>query len=135
MSSNNTVTALPAVLDFWRSKGVASVQESNQNRLQLAVSTLGNAWHGRNDDSVTLVPMSLHAPTMALVRLPDSYQSAPSTSDNAKYVQDMLYDNFIEVPIKCINGVLYVRISCHIYNELRQYERLASIILEKSPER
>ena len=134
MSSNKTVTALPVVLDFWRSKGVASVQESNQNRLQLAVSTLGNAWHGLNDDSVTLVPMRLHGPTMALVRLPDSYQSdALATSDDAKHVQDMLFNNLIECPIKCINGLLYVRISCHIYNELSQYERLASIILENSP--
>ncbi|CAJ1953727.1 unnamed protein product [Cylindrotheca closterium] len=91
--------SLPVVLDFWRSKGVASVQESNQNRLRLAVSALGNAWHGRSDDSVTLVPMRLHGPTMALVRLPDSYQSAISTSDDAKYVQDMLFDRAIEVPI------------------------------------
>lgn len=99
----------------------------------MAVSILGNAWHGHNDDSVTLVPLSLHAPTMALVRLPESYQTSPSTSDDAKRVQDMLFDNLIEVPIKCINGVLYVRISCHIYNETSNYERLASVVLEKAP--
>jgi selenocysteine lyase/cysteine desulfurase len=121
------------VLDFWRSKGVETIQQANNEKLQQAVKILGNAWHGRNDDSVTLVPLSLHAPMMALVRLPESYQTSSLASDDAKRVQDMLFDHFVEVPIKCINNVLYVRISCHIYNELGEYERLAEVILKNSP--
>jgi hypothetical protein len=26
--------------------------------------------------------------------------------------------------VKCVDGVLYVRISCHIYNETSEYEKL-----------
>eukprot|EP00980_Cylindrotheca_fusiformis_P024456 scaffold11926_cov126-Cylindrotheca_fusiformis.AAC.9 len=33
------------------------------------------------------------------------------------------------LPVKCINNVLYVRISCHVYNELVEYERLADIVI------
>ena len=58
--------------------------------------------------------------------------SAPSsTSADAKYIQDILYEEYgIEVPIKCLFGVLFVRISCHIYNTLSQYERLAGALLQ-----
>jgi selenocysteine lyase/cysteine desulfurase len=31
----------------------------------------------------------------------------------------------IEVPVKCVQGRLYVRLSAHLYNQLSDYERLA----------
>ena len=96
---------------------------------------------------VTLAPLSIHSPMMVLVRLPERLQRAKSnasggegtastlyegvaTSDNAKQIQDYLYDNRIEVPIKCIRGILYVRISCHVYNELSEYEHLGTMLLD-----
>lgn len=126
-------TAIPAVLDFWRSRGVDPVRQANKQKLHEAVALLGHAWHGRIDDSVTLVPLGLHSPMMALVRLPESYQTNSATSEDAKRVQDMLFDHFIEVPIKCINNTLYVRISCHIYNQLSDYERLGEVVLKQNP--
>jgi isopenicillin-N epimerase len=120
--------SVPAVLDYWQEKGVPQVQQQIRTNLQTAVALLGNAWH-ESEELVTLAPMELHAPMMALVRLPNSLQEQPSTSDDAKRIQDYLYDQFIEVPIKCIHGVLYVRISCHVYNELLEYERLAQVLL------
>mmetsp|Transcript_114987 Transcript_114987/g.332247 ORF Transcript_114987/g.332247 Transcript_114987/m.332247 type:complete len:213 (+) Transcript_114987:3-641(+) len=120
--------AVPAVLDFWQARGVTDVQQEMRRNLERAVEILGTEWHQRKEN-VTLVPLDLHAPMMALVRLPESLQRPNgSTSTDAKRIQDYLFDNFIEVPIKCINQTLYVRISCHIYNTCEEYSRLARAI-------
>lgn len=129
--------SVPAVLDYWQEKGIDTVQAQIRAKLHSAVHLLATAWHNNTDDSsppsssCTLAPLSLHSPMMALVKLPDSVQLDPSTSDDAKAVQDYLHDQKIEVPIKCIRGILYVRISSHVYNDLSEYERLAAAILEK----
>lgn len=34
----------------------------------------------------------------------------------------------IEVPIKCLEGRLYCRVSGHIYNDVQDYERLATVV-------
>ena len=36
----------------------------------------------------------------------------------------------IEVPVKCVQEVLYARISCHVYNTRHDFERLANAIKE-----
>jgi isopenicillin-N epimerase len=55
-----------------------------------------------------------------------------ATSRDAKSVQDMLhFRHAIEVPVKCMEGNLYVRISAHVYNELEDYERLGRAILQE----
>lgn len=38
------------------------------------------------------------------------------------------FDHRIEVPIKCLGGKLYTRISAHIYNTSEDYEKLSSVI-------
>lgn len=53
-----------------------------------------------------------------------------ATSTYGKIVQDRLfYHHRVEVPIKLINGKLYVRISVHVYNDLHDYDILANSIL------
>lgn len=125
--------SVPAVLDYWEEKttdGTRIPTKINAG-LREAAELLGHKWHGTQDwERSLLAPLALHSPMMALVRLPEKLQSSPSTSDQAKAIQDFLYDHFIEVPIKCINGVLYVRISCHVYNEIDEYDRLAHAILQ-----
>ena len=126
--------SVPAVLDHWESYvgengDMEKFHRTIQNKLKEATDLLGLSWHGNLDRSL-LAPLEHHSPMMALVRLPESIQSSPSTSAHAKAVQDYLYDNLIEVPIKCIRGVLYVRISCHVYNEIHEYQRLADTILK-----
>ena len=55
----------------------------------------------------------------------------PNTRENvtdleAFRLQEILHHKYnIEVPIKCLEGRLYVRISAHIYNSLDQYRQLA----------
>ena len=82
---------------------------------------------------LTLVPLGMHAPMMALVRLPDNIsggKGSRKTSTDAKEVQDYLYSNKVEVPIKCVCGILYARVSCHIYNTADEFERLARVALK-----
>ncbi|CAF4231594.1 unnamed protein product [Adineta steineri] len=51
--------------------------------------------------------------------------------DDAEIIQNKLYHDFnIEVPIKNIDGNLYVRISTHIYNYIEQYEELGNAIIK-----
>jgi selenocysteine lyase/cysteine desulfurase len=131
--------ALPVVLDFWQQADPPMIRTWLHTKLTDAIRLIAETWHpmyANDTDSwagkVTLGSMALHSP-MALVRLPPVFCGSlghPKTSTDAKKVQDYLYDNKIEVPIKCINGVLYVRLSCHIYNELREYDRLAQVMLE-----
>lgn len=132
--------SLPPVLEYWHSNAVGSpddVRKKMKIILLEAVQTLVNIWHpnitdgkNHNDDEnyyldrkITIAPISMHS-SMALVRLPDALcgnSSDPKTSSDAKFIQDYLYDNMIEAPIKCISGILYVRISCHIYNTSNEY--------------
>jgi selenocysteine lyase/cysteine desulfurase len=126
--------SVPAVLDYWESttKDPVELRVQIKSNLKQAVQLLSKRWHGATSDeeieSTLLAPWQVHAPMMVLLRLPDSVQSSPSTSVDAKAIQDFLYDNFIEVPIKCVLGVLYVRLSCHVYNELHEYERLGDVM-------
>ena len=123
--------AIPAVLDYWEQFGIETTRQKMKNTLDGAVSLLGDMF-GHSKKETTLVPLSLHAPMMTLVRLPDSLQKPGpegATSTDAKMIQDYLYTHFIEVPIKCVNGVLYVRLSCHVYNKLEEYDRLGQILL------
>ena len=128
--------SVPAVLDYWEQRhtidsDAKSFRRKINDQLNEAVRLLSQTWHGNQDwERSLLAPSALHSPMMSLVRLPDSLQSSPSTSAQAKAVQDFLYDHFIEVPIKCVRGVLYVRISCHVYNEIHEYQRLADTMLK-----
>ncbi len=52
------------------------------------------------------------------------------TSSEAKLIQDLLhFHHRIECPIKCIQGVLYVRLSVQIYNVFEDYDKLKGAVL------
>jgi isopenicillin-N epimerase len=104
--------SIPAVLDFWERQATPA---DTRRRIEVgrneAVAVLGEAWHG-TEDNVTLAPLDVHSPMMALVRLPECVQPKDrdtATSTEAKKIQDFLYDHFIEVPIKVVGGMYYVR--------------------------
>ena len=67
---------------------------------------------------------------MALVQLPISNSRRPHTPADGKAVQDYLYSQRIECPVKTVQGRLYVRISATVYNSIAEYERLAQIVRE-----
>jgi selenocysteine lyase/cysteine desulfurase len=126
--------AVPVVMDYWNQRGVASVRNMQKTTLHNGIEILIDTWHSKNlnsdlhlwPDSATLtrIDSSVLSP-MALVRLPDRFRGS---SSDAKRVQDLLYNQQIEAPIKCINEKLYTRVSSHIYNKARDFERLATAV-------
>lgn len=75
---------------------------------------------------------------MVCVRLPEKFISnvlgkewEQLSYDQAEIVQNYLYfKHKIEIPVKCIQNGLYVRLSCHVYNNLDEYKLLARVVLE-----
>ena len=136
--------SLPVVLDYWRTVGIDGVRSKMRATTAEAVDILANLWHPPSvkgadlaNGGIVLAPLSMHSP-LALVRLPDSVfgytgngakKIKVRTSADVKQVQDYLFANGVECPIKCINGVLYVRISSHIYNQPEEYEMLGRTVL------
>ena len=106
--------SIPAVLDFWDTQGTKNeIRNTIVEGRNRAISILGNAWHkGAKTERVTLAPPDVHSPMMALVRLPDSVQPQEdeiATSEEAKTIQDFLFDHYVEAPIKVVAGLYYVR--------------------------
>ena len=157
--------SLPAVLDHWNNAiNLDYARMEVRTNLREGIRILCSHWHPGVDSSclddddggnsaeagLTLVPLGMHAPTMALVRLPDRTSgecgrlfgggARPSsssdggggrkTSADAKRVQDYLYGRRVEVPVKCVRGILYVRVSCHLYNTADEFDRLGRVALE-----
>ncbi|XP_014790800.1 uncharacterized protein LOC106884095 [Octopus bimaculoides] len=95
-------------------------------------------WRTLGEDRIHSYMRSLikRADSMALVQLPDSLHFVPPPLTEvdfscAESIQNDLYHKYnVEVPVKAIQGCLYVRISGHIYNEMSDYERLAEAVLE-----
>jgi selenocysteine lyase/cysteine desulfurase len=129
--------SIPSVVDYWKRRNPDIVRLNCKDMLRQGIQILAAKWYGDSSardapswpGHVTLVGFdsSLLSP-MALVCLPSRRSRSDHTSTDAKTVQDYLYSQLIEVPIKCINGKLYVRVSCHIYNELKDFEHLATAI-------
>lgn len=69
--------------------------------------------------------------SMALVRLPARLQGTGSSAE-AKAIQDALFAQHIEVPVKAVAGELYVRVSCAVYNQLHDYHRLEEGVAQLS---
>ncbi len=48
-----------------------------------------------------------------------------SGADGDKLQDYLHFQHAIEVPIKVVQGKMYVRVSVHIYNEMKDYEILS----------
>ena len=132
----SSVLALPSVLQFWKNVGIDTVHNYTNDLLNKAIVLLRDEW-SENEGGCLIGPQELVGP-MALVSLPSStfdLQNGNATSNDAEEIQDLLYEKEIECPVKNIQGVLYVRISVHVYNELKDYEVLAKGVLEIMSER
>ncbi|POM70813.1 Hypothetical protein PHPALM_12697 [Phytophthora palmivora] len=128
--------ALPQCLAFWRRQGVDETREYMHTLAQDGAELLYSKWE-MLDHLAKEREFPLHKRhAMRLVQLPTSRvlcggvvvdeKNPKATSTDAKRVQDGLhYLHHIEVPVKCIGGRLYVRLSAHIYNCLEDFEKLA----------
>ena len=92
-----------------------------------------NVDDGDDDNTDDDTGTSFHTGSMILVPLPNHINNTSTTINctdkEAFTLQNMLYHNhYVEVPIKCVNGRLYVRVSCHVYNDLEDFARLAKAV-------
>jgi isopenicillin-N epimerase len=67
--------------------------------------------------------------SMATVRLPGSLQPSADARTPEQVQAELLARERIELPILDFGGVRHLRISCHVYNEEAEYERLADAVL------
>lgn len=117
----NAYLTLPAVLSFWEAQGVDRVRRRCTRLLSEAAAMLTSAF-----DSHT-VPR--HSPFMTLVELPHAFQGRRDIT--AKFVQDSLHSFYkVEVPVKQIEGRLFLRISAFVYNEEADYAYLRDAVFD-----
>lgn len=132
----SALLALPSVVQGWwggggldsgagGDGGVGRSVAYQRALLEEAVGLLSAAW----GTEPLLPPAACY--NMALVRLPDRLRGADGRAlATSKAVQDELhFGHAVEVPVKTVRGSMYVRLSCAIYNERADYERVASAIL------
>ncbi|KAL4166883.1 hypothetical protein KRP22_012371 [Phytophthora ramorum] len=133
--------ALPQTLAFWRRQGVDATRAYMHTLAQKAAELLYSQW-GMLDHLALEREFPQHKRNaMRLVQLPTARklcggvvvdaEKPTATSTEAKRVQDGLhYLHHIEVPVKCVDGRLYIRLSAHVYNCLEDFERLAAAAVE-----
>ncbi|DAZ95658.1 TPA: hypothetical protein N0F65_002455 [Lagenidium giganteum] len=124
--------SLPLCVEYWRMQGVERCRQYMHDLAQAGTELLLERWSLADELAAAKAMPAQKRHAMRLVRLPprvfgiDNAGAAKNTSTEAKVVQDTLHHKFkIEVPVKCVEGVLYVRISAHMYNTLDDYVRLA----------
>lgn len=133
--------ALPVVIEYWNAKGPDTVRQQIRQGLQDGIQILVQHWYPdlvdeRESWSGSILLAYLHSSVlsspMILVKLPSSckFENREATSTDAKTIQDYLFAHRIEVPIKCIQGELFVRLSCHIYNHADDFDVLGRAILK-----
>lgn len=107
---------VPLVCDFWHAFGGERRAMAHARAVADQVeSTLCARWSvGKYGGNNANVPMRL-------IELPVQVGGAAATSDDAKATQDALYARGIEVPVKAIDGRLYMRCSFAIYNSAEQF--------------
>lgn len=119
---HSSYLCIPAVIDFWYAQGHKRVREYCIDLLQQAAVMLSESFDTKL--------VSRHSPFMSLVELPKVLQTPNVTP---RYLQDVLHDVYrVEVPVKKVEGRLYVRISAFVYNERSDYVYLREAVLSMS---
>ncbi|RHY67022.1 hypothetical protein DYB30_008428, partial [Aphanomyces astaci] len=116
----SALLTLPTILAYWNQ--ASGVREYMHETVDVADRELRRAWHLPE----SIVPAHKRS-AMRLVPLPPHVfgldATTTKTSSDAKCVQDRLHAEFhVEVPVKCIGGRLYLRLSAHVYNCVEDYD-------------
>jgi len=110
----------PAALDWMEELGVGRVQAWNHDLAWRAARLLAERW-----GTAFEVPESMVG-TMATIPLPERLEP---TIETALALREALHDeDGIEVQLHALKERIWVRISAQIYNEIADYERLASAV-------
>lgn len=123
MDYSNQLALLDTLME-WEEYGVHKARKYMHDIVARNANRLQQMWN----TEMFVKPELISA--MALVRLPLKMNKTYSSSDG-KLIQDYLYEECkIEVPIKCIDGELYVRISGHVYNRDEEYDQLGKVLMD-----
>jgi len=118
--------ALNSTLDSWKVIGASNIRTYLNTMIINISQFLTKVW---NTD--LLGPIDMFN-MMVCIRLPGN--RVPKDGKEHTDLQDLLYFKYnIEAPIKMLQNRLYIRISCHIYNDWSDFKRLAKAMLELRP--
>lgn len=118
--------AVPASLAVFRALGWERVIARNHRLARDATALLMSRWG--TSRQLGLHPSGRTA-SMVAVELPGGLQGVTATRQGAVLLHDLLRERFgVEVPVACMNGVLWVRISAQLYNSLHDYQVLAEAV-------
>lgn len=119
--------ALHTTLDFWNIVNITRFSHYAYTLAKHAVGLLTSRWGTQRAATETMFG------SMVLVELPRAlYPAVDEVSyEDAERLQNELFHDFnIEVPIKAVDGNLYVRVSCHLHTSLDDIESLAQAVLK-----
>jgi isopenicillin-N epimerase len=111
--------AIPTALDFHHWLGADTLRERNVTLAAEGARLLAD--HLGSEVGTT----GALAGAMGVVRVP---LAAPATTEWAQRQRQRLMDARTDAPIHVLDGMLWLRISAHAYNELADYEALATIV-------
>lgn len=131
MVDNSSFLALDATLDFWDPRlgpvgGLAAAQRYMRDTARQAAASLHERW------GVAPAAQPELFGAMVLVPLPEfrAFRGNGALAyDQAEAVQNALFRLGFEVPVKALDGRLFVRISAHIYNYAQEYEQLGEAVM------
>lgn len=134
-----SLLTVPSALSTWEfiddmasGLSVPTSRTYMRNLLHNAVKLLSEEWKISNQDFAAPFDMRENSP-MALVPLPRKFRgvhtrSGKNTDKEAFQLQEWLHHNhLIEVPVKCQQGKLYLRLSAHVHNSMEDYEKLVQV--------
>jgi len=116
---------------FSFSGGLATIQAYTSRILDEAVDLITKAWQTNELE----LSVDLRAPYMRLIKLPfmKNYELKPGTTPISvidKLQLDLLEKHQIISVAVHVQGELYIRLSCFVYNEICDFEKLKDAILE-----
>jgi isopenicillin-N epimerase len=112
--------ALPDALAFLDRLGAADIMEHNRDLALRAAEMLADTWNTRIGADRD------HTGSMAMIELPIA---GPASREGALETRAVLLERHgIQVPINAIDNHYWARISAQIYNEIEDYERLATAV-------
>jgi len=112
--------SVPVCVRIYNAIGYKKIIKRNHEMAWWAVEMLGKKW------GTKVISSKENATSLAVVQLPEFF--GPK---DGPLVYELLQKHHIEVPISTYQGLLYCRISCHLYSKKDDYYRLADVLLQE----
>jgi isopenicillin-N epimerase len=111
--------AIPTAIDFHHRLGDTALRARNVTMAAEGARLLADRLGTEVGTTCTL------AGAMGVVRVP---VAAPATAEWAQRLRQKLLAARTDAPVHALDGAIWLRISAHAYNEIADYEALATIV-------